>query len=79
MASVFSATNKTRSRISGDDRMAFIDFTPRSILPTSRVRYQGSVIGFMGEAMISSGEGSALVIRSLPQGVLIGDAARGEQ
>ena len=67
----------TQSRIPGNDQSLFTAFKEKTLRPVSNEHFRGPVIGLIGEATISSGESFALMIRALPNGVLIGDTTRG--
>jgi hypothetical protein len=66
-----------QNRIPGDDRNAFSDFLPKTIIPHAGTRYRGKVIALVGQRTISSAESFALMIRSIPGAMLIGDKTRG--
>ncbi len=66
-----------RTREPALGREGFSELQARLLVPSERKHFRGPVIGLIGEATISSGESFALMIRSLPDGVLIGDTTRG--
>ncbi len=67
-----------RSRVrDGPQPGAFRELPPRYLDPTGRESFQGPVVCLIGPGCVSSGEGFALMMRSLPHVTLVGQPTRG--
>ncbi|HIG30343.1 MAG TPA: hypothetical protein EYQ50_22100 [Verrucomicrobiales bacterium] len=66
-----------RHRIPGEDRNAFTEFLSKVISVSQGTHFEGPVVALTGEATVSSAEAFALMIRALPNGILMGDVTRG--
>lgn len=68
----------SRVRLDKSNPEQLSDFQPRKVMPfDARPKYKGKIVGLIGERTMSSAESFALMIRSIPGGVLVGDRSRG--
>ena len=67
----------TRTRIPASIPYAFTPTQAKQLQPVRTGKFTGAVIGLVGQRTMSSGEAFALMVKSLPNGLLLGDRTRG--